>query len=173
MRTHKLYVILGMVLLTVACNTTKPVIGLQKGNLAPEITATNAANTAISLSSLRGKLVLLEFWDASNSVARKNHFEIQRLYSKYQQTNFKAGNGFEIYSLSIDSDRSIWTKAIQADGVSWPIIVNDPMGWNSKPVFDFKIASLPKYFLINETGEIINHNIIISDLEQILTALKN
>lgn len=98
---------------------------------------------------------------------------MQRMYGKYKSVEFKEGNGLEIYSLSIDADKAAWSKAVKEDGITWPIIVNDSKAWNAAAVLDYKIASLPKYFLINDQGIIINHNIIISDLEKILESLKD
>ncbi len=162
-----------MVMLIISCKTTAPTIGVSSGNLAPEITATGISGNTINLSDYKGKLVLLEFWDSNNSVARKNHFEIQRMYQKFKATSFKEGEGFEIYSLSIDNNVEAWKAAVKEDGIGWPVIGNDSKAWNSKAVLDYKIATLPKYFLINESGVIINHNILISDLEKILNGLKD
>lgn len=160
-------------MLLFSCKTTAPTVGVLSGNLAPDITASNASGTSISLSQSKGKLILVEFWDVNNIIARKNHFEIQRMYSKYSTTEFKAGKGFEVYSLSIDADRAAWLSAVAKDGILWPIVVNDPKSWNAQAVLDYKIASLPKYFLVDENGVIINHNIIISDLDKILESLKD
>ncbi len=173
MKTQGLIMGMAMVVLIISCKTTAPTIGVSSGNLAPEITATNVSGNSIKLSDYKGKLVLLEFWDSNNSVARKNHFEIQRMYQKFKTASFKEGEGLEVYSLSIDSDIAAWQAAVKEDGIVWPVIVNDRKAWNAQAILDYKVATLPKYFLINESGVIINHNIIISDLEKILNGLKD
>lgn len=150
------------------CATSTPETGTRNGNLAPEIRLTDATGNVRALSDLRGKLVLIEFWDAPNAASRRNHFELQRLYQKYQQSTFSSGTGFTVYSVNLDTDRETWKKAIQEDALTFSAIVNDTAGWNSSAVEQYNIASLPKYFLINENGIIINHNILIPDLERIL-----
>lgn len=150
------------------CATPTPETGTRNGNLAPEIRLTDAGGSTRALSDLRGKLVLIEFWDAPNAASRRNHFELQRLYQKYQHSTFSSGTGFTVYSVNLDTDIGAWQKAIQEDALTFPNIVNDSTGWNSSAVAQYNIASLPKYFLINENGIIINHNILIPDLERIL-----
>lgn len=95
------------------------------------------------------------------------------MYQKFKTASFKEGEGLEVYSLSIDSDIAAWQAAVKEDGIVWPVIVNDQKAWNAQAILDYKVATLPKYFLINESGVIINHNIIISDLEKILNGLKD
>lgn len=173
MKTQGLVIGMLMSVLFISCKTPAPVIGVLSGDIAPEISALNSTGSAHKLSDSKGKLILVEFWDSYNTVARKNHFEMQRMYGRYKDVEFKEGNGFEIFSLSIDADKAAWSKAVKEDGITWPIIVNDSKAWNATAVLDYKIASLPKYFLINDQGIIINHNIIISDLEKILESLKD
>ncbi|MBK7566262.1 MAG: TlpA family protein disulfide reductase [Bacteroidetes bacterium] len=151
-----------------ACTVQKAVSGIRTGNIAPEISATDPGGNIINLSSQRGKYVLIEFWEAGNSQARKNHFEMGRMYQKYRDENFKDGTGFTIYSISIDSDKAKWLSAIKEDIMVWPSQVIDTDGWNAKPLLDYAVASLPKYYLLNGEGIILQHNIIISDLETIL-----
>jgi len=173
MKTQFIYLGIAILMLVGACKVSAPIVGLQAGNLAPEISASKADNSIAKLSEMRGKLVLVEFWDSNNTGAKKNHFEIQRMYMKFKQTEFKEGTGFDIYSISIDSDKALWEKTVAAEGTTWATNVIDTKAWNAQPVLDYKIASLPKYFLINGKGEIINHNILTTDLEQILTKLKD
>ncbi|HMU70907.1 MAG TPA: TlpA disulfide reductase family protein [Chitinophagales bacterium] len=156
-----------------SCKTPAPVVGDHIGNIAPEISAPDAQGKTQSLSALQGKLVLVEFWDSNNSASRKNHFEMQRMYSKYRNTSLDGGNGFAIYSISIDTDPKKWQEAIAADGINFTTMVNDTQAWNSKAVLDYNIASLPKYFLIDDKGIIINHNILIPELEKILIEQAN
>lgn len=161
--------LLLIVILSVsACKTTTPVAGDRIGNIAPDITASDAVGQMQSLNALRGKLVLVEFWDSNNTAARKNHYEMERMYVKYRDKELDGGNGFAIYSISIDKDPEVWKKAIAADGIHFTAMVNDPQAWNSKAVLDYNIATLPKYFLIDKNGIILNHNILIPDLEKIL-----
>lgn len=168
-RTIRIPVLLLFALLVMHCAPPQVVVGTKTGNQAPEISLMDVEGNSHTLSSLQGKLVLIEFWDAANSTARRNHFEIQRVYNKYKQSNFSNGNGFAVYSINIDPDAASWNNAVKEDGIVFPAVVHDPKGWNSAVVSAYGITSLPKYFLINEKGIIINHNILIPDLDRILT----
>lgn len=162
--------LLGMSMFSVyACSNTVPVIGTRSGDEAPNIVLQDINGKSVALKDLRGKLVLVEFWDAANAASRRNHFEMQRMYAKHKNTVFDTGEGFAVYSISIDTNTDTWKKAVQEDGLTFNALLNDPSGWNSKAVLDYNINSLPKYFLINKNGIIINHNILIPDLERILT----
>ncbi len=143
-------------------------IGIRTGNLAPEISAVDAGGNILNLSSQRGKYVLIEFWESGNSQARANHFEMGRLYQKYRDGLFEGANGFTIFSFSIDSDKSKWLSAVKEDVIVWPMQVIDTASWNSKPLLDYAVASLPKYYLLNGDGVILQHNIIIADLETVI-----
>lgn len=150
------------------CVTSSPTIGTHIGKRAPEITLADGAGKMHALSDLHGKLILLEFWDAPNAEARRNHFDIQRLYLQYQKTAFSSGKGFTVYSVNLDTDAATWKQAIQEDGLTFPDLVHDAAGWNGNAVQQYGIGALPKYFLINENGIIINHNMLIPELERIL-----
>lgn len=168
MKTYFIIACLFCALVLSACTTVKPVVGIRSGNIAPEISAIDPGGNTLSLNGQRGKYVLVEFWESGNSQSRKNHFEMGRMYQKYRDANFKEANGFTIFSISIDSDKSNWLSAIREDAVVWPLQVIDTNSWNSKPLLDYAVASLPKYYLLDEEGIILQHNIIISDLETIL-----
>ncbi len=168
MKTFYIIVCLFFALLFSACTAPKAVSGTRSGDIAPEISAVDPGGNTLTLSSLRGKYVLVEFWESGNSQSRKNHFEMGRMYQKYRDGIFEDGNGFTIYSISIDSDKSKWLSAIREDVMVWPAQVIDTNAWNSKPLLDYAVASLPKYYLLNGEGIILQHNIIISDLEKIL-----
>lgn len=161
-------VLIVLSLLVSSCTPKEVVIGTKAGNQAPELSLADAAATTHTLSSLKGKLVLIEFWDAATAAARRNHFEMQRVYLKYKGSEFSSGDGFAIYSVNMDADPEVWKKAVQEDGITFTAIVHDTKGWSSEAVKSYGINSLPKYFLVNENGIIINHNILIPDLERIL-----
>lgn len=168
MKTYFAIVCLFFALVIGACTAQKAVIGTRTGDIAPEITAVDPGGNNLTLSSQRGKYVLVEFWEAGNSQSRKNHFEMGRMYQKYKDGNFEDASGFTIFSISIDSDKTKWLSAIREDLMVWPMQVIDTNSWNAKPLFDYAVASLPKYYLLNGDGIILQHNIIISDLESIL-----
>ncbi len=99
------FAMLVMILFT-NCSTAHKTTGTSTGNISPDIISQSHEGKEISLSELKGSYFLIEFWESGNSAARSNHFEMQRLYQKYKSAEFEKGNGFCIYSLSFDTDRS-------------------------------------------------------------------
>jgi hypothetical protein len=146
------------------------VVGVAAGNSSPDILTNDKNGKTLQLSALKGSYVLVEFWESGNMDARRNHYEINRLYQKYQDAQFKDGKNFCIYSVSLDTNKDKWLEAMAQDNVSWPCQTIDTKGWNAKSAIDFGVSFLPKYYLINGDGVIIKRNILIQDLESIIKA---
>lgn len=149
-------------------SVTSPTIGVATGNHSPEIQSENLKGEMISLSAHKGSYVLVEFWDSQNSEARRNHLEMQRIYQKFKDATFDNGKKFCIYSVSLDTDREKWAKAVAEDNMSWPCNTIDQRAWNSPSVLAYNISYLPKYYLIDGDGVIIRRNIMINELEALL-----
>jgi hypothetical protein len=78
---------------------------------------------------------------------------------KYKKAKFKTADGFEIYSVSLDSDVDRWEAAVEADGLSWKNHVSDLKRWNSEAAAVYGVHSIPMSFLIDENGIIIGKNL--------------
>lgn len=122
----------------------------------------------VRLSDNKGQLVLVEFWSSSSTDARKNHKEIQRLRNIFKDTQFKNGDGFTVFSVSLDTDKEKWLKAIQEDKITWTSQANDLKGWFSDAAISYDVHTLPKYFLVDGDGNIANRYVIANDLEALL-----
>ena len=104
---------------------------------------------SITLASLKGKVLLLDFWASWCMPCRAANKKLVKLYDKYKE------KGFEIFSVSLDEDKSDWKKAIARDKINW-VQVNDPRGsWNAKTAADWNISVLPTTFLINKKGDVV------------------
>jgi thiol-disulfide isomerase/thioredoxin len=145
-------------------NTT----GLNLGNKAPEISLKNPKDSVISLSSIKGKLVLIDFWASWCGPCRYENPTVVKAYNKYKDKKFKSGNGFAIFSVSLDSDKGQWIKGIEKDGLVWPYHVSDLRMWSSEVVSKYDIKGIPVNYLINDKGIIIEKNLRGEALDEAL-----
>jgi peroxiredoxin len=139
---------------------------IKKGSLAPEIKLEDVTGQTTSLSSYKGKVVLLDFWASWCMPCRKNNPNLVALYEKFK------GEGFEILGVSIDEDNAAWKKAIEKDGLSWKQLV-DNAGWNAKSTLDYGVDGIPASFLIDQNGIIKGVNLEKRELEGMVKKLLN
>ena len=148
------------------------VVGLNLGNKAPEIALKTLNDSIIKLSSLKGKLVLIDFWASWCGPCRHENPTVVEAYSKFKNKKFKGGNGFTVYSVSLDMDKNAWQKAIQKDNLTWPYHVSDLKRWDSEVVNKYAIQGIPTNVLINENGIIIGKDLrgdaLITSLEKLI-----
>jgi peroxiredoxin len=126
---------------------------------APEISLPDLNGKTINLSTLKGKVVLLDFWASWCLPCRKNNPSLVKLYEKFKE------QGFEVYSVSLDSKEKDWKKAVEQDNLKWPLNVYDKKGWYAKSTYDYGVDSIPLNFLIDKEGKIKGINIPHNDLE--------
>lgn len=144
-------------------NSVKP---LSIGGLAPDIELTNPDGKVVKLSSLRGKVVLIDFWASWCRPCRMENPNVVRVYQKYKN------KGFDIYGVSLDRNMEQWKGAIQQDGLTWNH-VSDLKGWQSSAAQLYKVNSIPKTFLLDQKGRIIAVDLRGPALEQKLEQLFN
>ncbi len=117
----------------------------EPGNMAKEIKLPDANNQPIALSSLKGKVVLIDFWASWCRPCRQTVPGLKKLYSMYHD------KGFEIYGVSLDDDARAWQQAISDDQSTW-IHVNDKTG---KVANQWVISVIPTTFLVDKNGKIV------------------
>jgi thiol-disulfide isomerase/thioredoxin len=124
----------------------------QISRLAPEIAQKNPQGNVLTLSDLRGKYVLIDFWASWCRPCRQESPVLVNIYQEYQS------KGFEIYSVSLDSKTENWQKAIEKDQLKW-LHVSDLQGWQASPAFDYNVTAIPANFLLDKNGKIIAKNL--------------
>jgi len=117
----------------------------------PEIVLPNTDGKEIALSSLRGKYVLLQFWAGADEDSRIMNPVLAEIYKQYHS------KGFEIYQVSVDTNRYEWVDAIDQDHLNW-INVGDMKG-SKNAVLTFNINELPSNYLLDKEGNIIGKNV--------------
>ncbi|MFV0593776.1 MAG: thioredoxin-like domain-containing protein [Draconibacterium sp.] len=123
----------------------------EQGENSPELVLPDPAGKEIALSSLRGKVVLLQFWAAVDRGSRIQNPVLVELYDKYKR------KGFEIYQVSIDENRAEWVDAIDQDRLSW-INVGDMKG-SILATRIFNVTSVPFNYLLDKEGAVVGKNL--------------
>ena len=135
--------------------------GLKKlppGSPAPEIEANSPEGKQLSLSSLKGKIVLIDFWASWCAPCRSENPNLVALYQKYK------GKDFEILGVSLDDNQAAWKTAIAADKITW-LQVSELKKWESTVVKEYNIEAIPYSVLVDREGKIIAKGLRSEDLE--------
>lgn len=144
---------------------------LNIGDQAPELSFKDPEGNIRNLSDLKGKIVLIDFWASWCRPCRMENPNVVKTYNKFKSAKFKNAEGFEIYSVSLDRNKTDWEKAIQADGLTWENHVSDLKFWQSAAASRYNVNAIPQTFLIDGDGVIIAKNLRGSALESTLEKL--
>ncbi len=135
------------------------------GSPAPEIVMASPEGKDLKLSSLKGKIVLIDFWASWCGPCRRENPNVVRVYEKFKN------KGFDIFSVSLDQTKEKWLAAIEQDKLVWPNHVSDLKGWQSAAGKLYGVTSIPQTFLIDREGKIIAKNLRGEALERKLEQL--
>lgn len=112
----------------------------------------------ISLSSLKGKIVLLTFWSAQSKECIADNLQLKQIYSRYRN------RGFEIYQINLDSSEEVWKNSVRFDDLPWISTREDDPG-NPVNARLFNVKVLPANYLFDRSGEIAGSNIFGRQLQ--------
>lgn len=131
---------------------------LPVGSTAPEITLPAPDGKPASLSALRGKVVLVDFWASWCGPCRKENPFIVSVYQKYKS------KGFEIFGVSLDDNAEAWKEAIKKDGLSWQQ-VSELKKWDTGAAKEYGVDAIPFSVLLDKEGKIIGKGLRGEELE--------
>jgi peroxiredoxin len=134
------------------------------GTEAIDFTQTDTSGKVITLSSYKGKYVLVDFWASWCGPCRAENPNVVETYQKFKNKNFT------VLGVSLDKSKAPWIKAIKDDGLMWTQ-VSDLKYWNNEVALKYHIASIPQNFLIDPNGKIVGRNLRGPELQAKLCEL--
>jgi peroxiredoxin len=139
------------------------------GQPAPEIALPDTTGKVVSLSSMKGKYVLVDFWAKWCGPCRQENPNVVRAFQKYKD------KGFTVFGVSLDRTKQDWMRAIKEDGLTWTH-VSDLKFWQSEAAKTYNVTGIPFSLLIDPNGVIIAKNLrgaaLDSKLEEIFSKTK-
>ncbi|MFZ9472639.1 MAG: redoxin domain-containing protein [Sediminibacterium sp.] len=131
------------------------------GTVLPDFKQNDVNGKSVSLSSFRGKYVLVDFWASWCGPCRAENPNVVKTYNAFKNKNFT------VLGVSLDQDKARWLEAIKKDGLTWTH-VSDLKYWNNAVAVQFGIQSIPASFLIDPNGVVIGRDLRGEDLTRVL-----
>lgn len=122
--------------------------GVKVGEMAPDFTLPDVDGKPFSLSSLKGKYVLIDFWASWCGPCRAENPNVVNTYNEFKDKNFT------ILGVSLDQDKDAWVKAIKDDNLDWKQ-VSDLKFWNSDAAALYNVQAIPYNVLVDPSGKVI------------------
>ena len=128
------------------------------GQPAPDFTLNTPEGTPLSLSSLKGKVVVIDFWASWCGPCRRENPHMVEIYNELSP------KGVEFLGVSLDKKKEDWLKAIEKDGLIWKH-VSDLQYWNSAAAKLYGVNSIPATVLIDQSGTIVAKKVFGDELK--------
>lgn len=135
----------------------------------PPIEATLANGSPFNLNQLKGKYVLIDFWGSWCGPCRDEGPLLKKFYNQWNHSSFRNGQGLELVSIAIESNRSAWESAVSQDQMSWPFHILELDQFNSPLVKQFGVKQIPTKILIDPYQHIVAINQSFEEMNALLT----
>ena len=152
-----LFSFFGWMLLLLSCNDPNKVVNLVNGRHLPDMALEDVNGNEVKLSSIKNKIILVEFWASWCKPCRVKHPELNRIYDTYKNASFNNADGFEIFYVDLDDKKKTWINAMEKDSIAhWKYHVADLVGMKKSEIpKQFQFEQIPTSYLIDSKGIII------------------
>jgi len=128
------------------------------GELAPQFTAKLADGNSFELADLKGQYVLLDFWGSWCAPCRRENPSIVALYDEFHGKSYTDASGFDVVSISIETNQKAWKRAIEKDGLHWPYHIAQLERFKSPIAVQYGVREIPTKYLLGPKGNILSVN---------------
>lgn len=118
------------------------------GALAPDFTLEDINGNPVTMSAIKGKIKIIDFWASWCGPCRLNNPALKKLYDEFHS------KGLEIIGVSLDHNKTAWKKAIEKDGLEWTN-VSSLKGWDCEITRLYNVTGVPALFILDESNHII------------------
>ena len=119
-----------------------------QGAKAPDFTLPDTKGNPVTMSSVKGKIKIIDFWASWCGPCRLNNPHLKKLYEEFHP------KGLEIIGVSLDTDKDAWEAAIEKDGLTW-VNVSSLNGWQCETISLYSISGVPSLFILDEYNNIM------------------
>jgi len=172
MLSKVLNVLLVLVILGFIGNYLYRLPKFDDGEKPPTFTAKLADGSDFDLADHNGKYILLDFWGSWCAPCRRENPQIVALYNEFADKSFVDASGFDIVSISIETNEKAWKKAIQKDGLKWDNHIVQLERFKSPLAQLYGVREIPTKYLLGPTGNILSVNASSKELATFLNSKK-